>query len=66
MKENNQGKSSNFIQGAIKHPGALRKSLHIKAGDNIPEKVLEKATKSKNKILAKRANFAKTLRGLRK
>jgi hypothetical protein len=55
-----------FIQKAIKHPGALRKELHIKKGEKIPAKKLEKATHSKNKTLAKRANLAKTLRGLRK
>ena len=55
-----------WIQKAIKHKGALRKELHIKKGEKIPEKKLEKATHSKNKTLAKRANMAKTLRGLRK
>lgn len=55
-----------WIQGAIKHKGALRKELHVKKGEKIPEKKLEKATHSKNKTLAKRANLAKTLSGMRK
>ena len=56
----------NWIKGAIKHPGALHKELHVKEGKKIPAKKLAKASHSKNKTLAKRANFAKTLRGLRK
>ncbi len=55
-----------FIQKAIKHPGALRKELHIKKGEKIPEKKLEKAEKSKNPTLRKRAVLAETLKGLRK
>ncbi len=56
----------NWIAGAIKHKGALRKELHVKKGEKIPSKKLEKATHSKNKVLVKRANLAKTLSGLRK
>ena len=55
-----------WIQKAIKHPGALHKELHVKKGEKIPEAKLEKASHSKNKKLVKRANLAKTLRGLRK
>ena len=55
-----------WIQSAIKHPGALRKSLKVKKGETISEKRLEKAMKSPNPKLAKRARLAKTLRGLRK
>ncbi len=51
-----------FIQKAIKHPGALRKELHVKKGENIPEKKLEKAEHSKNPTLRKRAVLAKTLK----
>lgn len=36
----------NFIQGAIKKPGALRKSLGIKKGKTIPAKTLAKAAKN--------------------
>ncbi|MFI5405460.1 MAG: hypothetical protein ACHQ1D_02985 [Nitrososphaerales archaeon] len=50
-----------FIQKAIKHPGALRKELHIKKGKNIPEKKLETAAKKPGKI-GQRARFAETLK----
>jgi hypothetical protein len=55
-----------WIQGAIKKPGALRKSLHVKEGDKIPEKMLKKAEHSKNPTTAKRARLAETLKGLSK
>lgn len=55
-----------WIEKAVKKPGALHKALHVKAGEKIPEAKLEKALHSKNPLTAKRANFAKTLRGLRK
>jgi hypothetical protein len=57
---------ANWIAGAIKHPGALNKELNVKQGKKIPAAKIEKASHSKNKVLAKRANFAKTLNGLRK
>ncbi len=59
-------KSNKWIQKAIKHPGALHKTLHVKQGEKIPEAKLDKALKSKNPTTVKRANLAKTLRGLRK
>ena len=59
------GKPKNFIASAIKHPGALHKSLGVPLGEKIPEKKLEKATHSKNPTLRRRANLAKTLKGLR-
>ena len=55
-----------WIQGAIKHPGALRKSLHVKAGEKIPEGKLEKAEHSKNPKTAKRARLAETLKKMHK
>lgn len=56
----------NWIQGAIKHPGALRKTLKVKEGEKIPVKKLKAATKSKNPTTRRRANLALTLRKLRK
>ena len=50
MSENNR-----WIKSAIKHPGTLRKSLHVKEGEKIPESKLKKAEHSKNPLLAKRA-----------
>lgn len=55
-----------WIQKAIKHPGALHKSLGVPEGKPIPAKKLNKAAKSNNPTLAKRANLAKTLKGLNK
>ena len=58
--------SDKWIQKAISHPGALRKSLHVKEGEKIPAKKLEKATHSDNPTLAKRARLAETLSKLHK
>lgn len=55
-----------WIQGAIKHKGALRKELHVKEGKKIPEKKLEKAEHSKNPTTRKRAVLAETLKHMRK
>lgn len=54
-----------WIQKAIKHPGALRQSLKVKAGKNIPSKVLAKAAQSGGK-LGKRARLAITLKKVHK
>lgn len=57
-----------WIQDAIKpiSKGALRKSLGVKKGQKIPVKMLEKATKSKNPTIRKRADLAITLRKMKK
>jgi len=55
-----------WIQEAVKHPGALRKSLHVPEGEKIPLKKLHKAEHSSNALVAKRAHLAETLRGLHK
>ncbi len=54
-----------WIQSAIKHPGALRKQLDIKAGEKIPEKKL-KAAEKKGGTLGKRARLAETLKNMHK
>lgn len=54
-----------WIQGAIKHKGALHKELGVPQGKKIPEKKLEKAAKSKGK-LGQRARLAETLKGMKK
>lgn len=51
-----------WIQGAIKKPGALRKSLHVKKGEKISEATLKKAEHSKNPKTRKRAVLAETLK----
>jgi hypothetical protein len=56
------GGSIKWIQGAIKHPGALHKQLHVPEGNKIPANKLERAAHSKNPTLAKRARLAQTLK----
>ena len=55
--------AKDFIQQAIKKPGALRKSLGIKKGEKIPASKLRAAAKKKGK-LGQRARLAMTLKKL--
>lgn len=55
-------KDKNWIQKAIKKPGALREQLGVKKGEKIPLKKLDAAAKKSGK-LGQRARLAKTLRG---
>lgn len=57
-------KSPNWIQGAIKKPGALREALGAKKGSPIPAKKLAAAAKKPGK-LGQRARFAQTLRKMK-
>ncbi|AOJ10353.1 hypothetical protein [Burkholderia mayonis] len=50
-----------WIQGSVKHPGALRKELGVKKGEKIPEKKLDAAAKKGGKE-GERARLAKTFR----
>lgn len=50
-----------WIQGAIKHPGALHKTLGVPEGEKIPEKKMQKALHSSNPTTKKRAQLAETL-----
>ena len=56
----------NWIKGAIKKPGALRKALHVKKGEDIPTSKLKKAEHSKSPLMRKRASLAETLKGFKK
>lgn len=58
--------AKNWIQNAVKHPGALHKELHVKEGHHIPLIKLREALKSKNPKERERAQFAKNMRGLHK
>lgn len=60
-----KGGSANFIQKAIKKPGALRAELGAKKGEPIPAKKLAKAAKAPGK-LGQRARFAEVLKGMKK
>jgi hypothetical protein len=57
-----------WIQGAInsEHKGALRKNLGVPEGKKIPERKLEKAERSKDPIIKKRAILADTLRNFKR
>jgi hypothetical protein len=58
------GATKNWIQNAVKKPGALRSALGAKKGQPIPAKKLEKAAKAPGKM-GQRARLAKTLKGLK-
>ena len=62
----NTDTSKKWIAGAVKRPGALRKTLGVKKGETIPADKLEKATHSKNPTTARRARLAQTLKKLSK
>ena len=53
--------ANNWIKGAIKKPGALRKSMGVKKGEKIPAKELKAAAKKPGKT-GQRARLAMTLR----
>lgn len=57
--------TKNWIAGAIKKPGALRKELGVKKDEKIPAKKLAAAAK-KPGIEGKRARLAETLKGMKK
>ena len=57
--------TKNWIAGAIKKPGALRKELGVKKGEKIPAKKLAAAAK-KPGVEGKRARLAETLKKLSK
>jgi len=57
--------SKNWIQKAVKKPGALRKSLGIKKGKKIPAKKLAEAAKKPGK-LGRRARLAQTFKKMRR
>lgn len=60
-----KGHDGKWIQGAIKHPGALHKQLGVPAGEKIPAKKLHAAAEKGGK-LGQRARLAETLRGFNK
>ena len=58
-------KKGGWIAGAIKKPGALRASLGVPKGKNIPAKTLAAAAKKPGKM-GQRARLAQTLKGFNK
>ena len=57
-------KGGKWIQEAIKKPGALKKSLGVKAGEKIPAGKLAKAAKAPGKM-GQRARLAQTLKKMK-
>lgn len=57
-------KSKNWIQKAIKKPGALHKQLGVAEGKKIPAGKLAAAAKKPGKI-GQRARLAQTLKGFK-
>lgn len=57
--------AKNWIQEAIKNPGALRRTAGVKAGEKIPAKKLGELAK-KGGVTGRRARLAETLKKLRK
>jgi hypothetical protein len=60
----NKQAAEKWIQGAIKHPGALHKALGVPADEKIPAAKLHAAAKKGGKI-GREARLAETLKGLR-
>lgn len=58
-------KSKNFIQGAIKRPGALHKALGVPQGKKIPAAKVDAAAKKGGRV-GQEARFAKELKGFNK
>lgn len=59
-----QGKK-NWIQDAVKKPGALHEELGVPKGKKIPAEKLDKAAHAGGK-LGQRARFAENMKGLKK
>jgi hypothetical protein len=60
-----KGGKVNWIQDAIKKPGALRSAMGVKKGEKIPAKKLATAAKKPGKM-GQRARLAQTLSKLKK
>ena len=71
--------TENWIQGAIKKPGALREQLGVKEGEKIPEGKLtkietrlrkkgegDKKLSKSDRTTLRRVQLAKTLKGMNK
>ena len=56
--------AKNWIKGAIKHPGALHRTLGVPEGKKIPASKLAAAKNSSNPTTRRRANLASTLKGM--
>ncbi|MGO9467909.1 MAG: hypothetical protein ACLQVF_27545 [Isosphaeraceae bacterium] len=60
-----KSKDPNWIEHAIRRPGALREKLHVPEGKDISEKKLAAAENSKNATERKEAHLAEELEHFR-
>lgn len=58
------GAPKHWIAGAVQHPGALHRELHVPQRQPIPGKKLAAAEDSRNPLERKRAILARTLMGM--
>ncbi len=58
----NQHHNDRWMEGAVKHPGALHRELGVPQGQKIPAKKLAAAASSSNPLERKRAALAKTFK----
>ena len=56
---------ANWIEGAIKHPGAVHSALHIPQGQKIPAAKMA-VKESDSPLMKKRKQLARTLGALKK
>ena len=61
-KRKRKSSKKDWIEGAIKRPGDLRRKLKVPPGKKITAAQLRKASKSKNPRTRRQANLAKTLK----
>lgn len=59
-----RSRGGKWIQGAIKHPGALHRALGVPEGEKIPAKKMAKAKDSSDPRVRKMAALAHTLKGM--
>jgi hypothetical protein len=64
--EDDGPRNPHWIQGAIKHPGALHRELGVPAGQKIPAKKLSAARHSKNTTIRREVRLADELRSMQK
>jgi len=67
-KDGGRVTGDNWIKGAVKpeNKGKLHEKLGVPKGEKIPAAKLKKAEKSSSPKLRKEAQFAETMKGLRK
>jgi hypothetical protein len=62
LKSGGMANGGQWIQNAIKKPGALHRELGVPVGHKIPMKMIKKAEHSSDQKLARRARLADTLK----